>query len=343
MPTCQGMAAKGPCKVQCKGNYCRYHAGQAAAGSSAAAAAGGGGGGASAAAGGGPASGAAVNATNALAAQLSGLSIGASPAGQGNRVFTREEMTPDTAMLIFTQGRGLAACVPPAGTQPYFVFLFGAPGSGKSYARSHLSGILKRELLPAVEISNDALIELLAPFRANTAVVGTNARTRGEIINTQGIWMKHAKTKNAGGRNPMDYTNSILDASISAGANIIFEGGLNDAKFADIIGKLGDYRGNIFFVRLMTPVAKIMEHLTSRGNAYMTRSPPFYRSLKPSVGAFLYGKNNEFFEKVVAPAAAAGVLTVVEVNPFLAASAGGGGGAERTRRRKHFRRQTRKI
>ena len=95
----------------------------------------------------------------------------------------------------------------------------------------------------------------------------------------------------------------------------------------------------------MTPVAKIMEHLSSRGNAYMTRSPPFYRSLKPSVGAFLYGKNNEFFEKVVAPAAAAGVLTVVEVNPFLAASAGGGGGggAERTRRRKHFRRQTRKI
>lgn len=76
----------------------------------------------------------------------------------------------------------------------------------------------------------------------------------------------------------------------------------------------------------------------------MTRSPPFYRSLKPSVGAFLYGKNNEFFEKVVAPAAAAGVLTVVEVNPFLAASAGaGGGGAERTRKRRNFWRKTRKI
>ena len=89
-----------------------------------------------------------------------------------------------------------------------------------------------------------------------------------------------------------------------------------------------------------------MEHLSSRGNAYMTRSPPFYRSRKPSVGAFLYGKNNEFFEKVVAPAAAAGVLTVVEVNPFHAPAGGGGGGgggAERTRRRKHFRRQTRKI
>lgn len=335
MPTCKGVGSKGPCKVQCKGNYCHHHFGQAApAGGSAAAGGGGGGGPASAAAGG--------NAANVLAGKLSGLSIGASPAEQGNRVFTREEMTPDTAMLIFTQGRGLAACVPPAGTQPYFVFLFGAPGSGKSYARSHLSEILGKDLLPAVEISNDALIESLAPFRANTAVVGTDARTRGEIINTQSIWMKHAKTKNAGGRNPMDYTNSILDASISAGANIIFEGGLNEAKFADIVGKLGHYRGNVFFVRLMTPVAKIMEHLSSRGNAYMTRAPPFYRSLKPSVGAFLYGKNNEFFDKVVAPAAAAGVLTVVEVNPFHAASAGGGGGAERTRRRKHFRRQTRK-
>ena len=331
MPTCKGVGSKGPCKVQCKGNYCHHHVGQASAG-------GGGGGGSAAAEG---------NAANALAAQLSGLSIAASPAGHGNRVFTREEMTPDTAMLIFTQGRGLAACVPPAGTQPYFVFLFGAPGSGKSYARSHLSEILGKDLLPAVEISNDALIESLAPFRANTAVVGTNARTRGEIINTQSIWMKHAKTKNAGGRNPMDYTNSILDASISAGANIIFEGGLNETKFADIVGKLGQYRGNVFFVRLMTPVAKIMEHLSSRGNTYMTRVPPFYRSLKPSVGAFLYGKNNEFFDKVVAPAAAAGVLTVVEVNPFTAASAGGGGGGgggtERTRKRRNFRRQTRKI
>jgi hypothetical protein len=328
MPTCKGVGSKGPCKVQCKGNYCHHHVGQASAG----------GGGGSAAAGG--------NAANALAGKLSGLSIAASPAGHGNRVFTREEMTPDTAMLIFTQGRGLAACVPPAGTQPYFVFLFGAPGSGKSYARSHLSEILGKDLLPAVEISNDALIESLAPFRANTAVVGTDARTRGEIINTQSIWMKHAKTKNAGGRNPMEYTNSILDASISAGANIIFEGGLNEAKFADIVEKLGQYRGNVFFVRLMTPVGKIIEHLSSRGNTYMTRSPPFYRSLKPSVGAFLYGKNNEFFDKVVAPAAAAGVLTVVEVNPFHAPAGGGGGsggGAERTRRRKHFRRQTRKI
>jgi hypothetical protein len=268
-------------------------------------------------------------------------------AAESNRVFTREEMTPDTAMGIFTQGRGIAACIPPEGTQPYFVFLFGAPGSGKSFARSHLSEILGRKLLPAVEISNDALVESLQAFRENTAAKGEEARGRGEIINTQGIWTRHAKSKNAGGRSLIDYSESILDASISARANIIYEGGLNEAKFHGILQKLGDYRGNIFFIRLMTPAAKIMEHLATRGNAYMKRSPPFYRSLQPKVGAFLFKQNNEFFEKVVAPAAAASALAVVEVNPFsttlaVERPAGGGGGGGKSRKHRRFHKQTRK-
>jgi energy-coupling factor transporter ATP-binding protein EcfA2 len=271
----------------------------------------------------------------------------------GNRVFAREEMTPDIAMGIFTQGRGIAACIPPEGVRPYFVFLFGAPGSGKSFARSHLSKILGRELPPAVEISNDALVESLLPFRENTEAKGAEARARGEIINTQGIWTRHAKSKNFWGRSLIDYTQSILDASISARANIIFEGGLTEAKFHEILKKLGDYQGNIFFVRLMTPVGKIMEHLSTRGNAYMTRSPPFYRSLSPKVGAVLFKQNNEFFMKVIAPAAAAGALAVVEVDPFSTALAverpggggagGGGGGAKRTHKRRSFHRKTRKI
>jgi len=267
-------------------------------------------------------------------------------AAESNRVFTREEMTPDTAMGIFTQGRGIAACIPPEGTQPYFVFLFGAPGSGKSFARSHLSEILGRKLLPAVEISNDALVESLQAFRENTAAKGEEARGRGEIINTQGIWTRHAKSKNAGGRSLIDYSESILDASISARANIIYEGGLNEVKFHGILQKLGDYRGNIFFVRLMTHAAKIMEHLATRGNVYMKRSPPFYRSLQPKVGAFLFKQNNEFFEKVVAPAATAGALAVVEVNPFSTALAverpAGGGGGGQSRKHRRFHKQTRK-
>jgi len=97
----------------------------------------------------------------------------------------------------------------------------------------------------------------------------------------------------------------------------------------------------------MTPAAKIMEHLATRGNVYMKRSPPFYRSLQPKVGAFLFKQNNEFFEKVVAPAAAAGALAVVEVNPFsttlaVERPAGGGGGGQRSRKHRRFHKQTRK-
>ena len=369
MPTCKGMAAKGPCKVQCKGNYCHHHVGQAAA--SISAAAGGGGGGASAAAGGGgPASAAAVNASNALAAQLSGLSIGgaSAAANQGNRVYSRNALTYPMAISIFTGGLPIEACVPEG--RPYFILLYGAPGSGKSLARSQLATILGRpELAPeairAVKISCDILVESLSNFRANSRVVGEGAGSlKNKITASQKIYIKHLINKrlseNTGEEESLlDYRNRALDEAIAKGANIVYEKVLGNnldkeqAEYGTLFARLSKYE--IIVVRLTTSSQQIKTNLTQRPDRYMRCVPPFYRGVAVAYGDISFRAHNELYEKFLKQQETEGKIRIVtfksgsEANGggggggSVASGGGGGGGAERTRKRRNFRRQTRKI
>jgi predicted ABC-type ATPase len=76
------------------------------------------------------------------------------------------ELTPDVVDHLF----GTATAAPPTTRPPTFLFLVGAPGSGKSsgHSRAIADGILTSGNYTTINL--DTLLESLVPFRASTAM-----------------------------------------------------------------------------------------------------------------------------------------------------------------------------
>ena len=81
-------------------------------------------------------------------------------------------LTTREAEMIFTGGRGFEGL--PSPPSPFFVLLFGSPGSGKSTALARLPELIGEDPNTAVQISLDALVESLEPFRQRTSKIATN-------------------------------------------------------------------------------------------------------------------------------------------------------------------------
>jgi hypothetical protein len=92
-------------------------------------------------------------------------------------------LTEREAEMIFTGGQAFAGLPSPA--RPFFVLLFGSPGSGKSSALARLPELIGLDPGTAVQINLDSLVESVEPFRAITHKIAQNElKDRGMTINT---------------------------------------------------------------------------------------------------------------------------------------------------------------
>lgn len=209
---------------------------------------------------------------------------------------------------------------PHDGEKPFFVLLYGPPGSGKSYTFSHLSEIIPGvDEKKAVSISLDALAESVGKFRNRTmnayraknmdALTGIYASTiRGTYNNS--LFNKAPPKPKKGETPPMKFPSLIdirlqaLDTCIAEGKNIIYErtvSSTRDDLFQEEI--FNKTRGH-YTVYVVFPQVDSVEELAGRLAKrvdIMATTKGFARHVPPEMAESFLRTHNEYMTAYLIP------------------------------------------
>jgi hypothetical protein len=226
------------------------------------------------------------------------------------------------ALEIFTRHTDLPfeQLQPNGGEKPFFVLLYGPPGSGKSYTFAHLSDIIPGvDEEKAVSISLDALAESVGKFRTKTmnayraknmnSLSGIYTSTiRGTYNNS--IFNKAPPKPKKGEPIPTKFPSlteirlQALDLCIAEGKNIIYERTASSARDdifqEEIFNKTrGRYQVYVVFPQVDS-VEELTGRLAKRVNI-MATTKGFARHVPPELAETFLRTHDEYMRAFLLP------------------------------------------
>lgn len=226
------------------------------------------------------------------------------------------------AFEIFTRHTDLPyeQLQPHGGEKPFFVLLYGPPGSGKSYTFAHLSEIIPGvDPKKAVSISLDALAESVGKFRSKTmeAYSAKNMNSLSGIYTStirgtydNAVYNKAPPKPKKGEAIPAKFPSltdiriQALDTSIAEGKNIIYERTVSSTRedtFQDeIFAKTrGRYTVYVVFPQVDS-VEELAGRLAKRVNT-MAKTKGFARHVPPELAESFLRTHNEYMRAYLLP------------------------------------------
>jgi hypothetical protein len=209
---------------------------------------------------------------------------------------------------------------PNEGEKPFFVLLYGPPGSGKSYTFAHLSEIIPGvDQSKAVSISLDALAESVGKFRNRTM----NAYRAKNINSLSGIYTstirgtydnsvynkappKPKKGESVPAKFPSltDIRLEALDTCIAEGKNIIYERTVSSVRedlFQEEIFNKTTGRYNVYVVfPQVDSVEELAGRLAKRVHI-MAETKGFARHVPPELAEGFLRTHNEYLRSYLVP------------------------------------------
>lgn len=226
------------------------------------------------------------------------------------------------AFEIFTRHTEipLEGLKPTDGQKPFFVLLYGPPGSGKSYTFAHLSEIIPGvDEKKAVSISLDALAESVGKFRNRTmnayrarninSLSGIYTSTiRGTYNNS--LYNKAPPKPKKGEPIPTKFPSltdirlEALDACIAEGNNIIYERTVSSTREdlfqEEIFNKTtGRYQVYVVFPQVDS-VEELAGRLAKRVHS-MAETKGFARHVPPELAEGFLRTHNEYLRSFLIP------------------------------------------
>lgn len=237
----------------------------------------------------------------------------------------RKSIQLQEAFEIFTRHvpegrRSISALQAAARPKPFFVLLYGPPGSGKSYTFANLSKIIEGvDSREAVSISLDALAESVQPFRAKSLSLFKesrgNAKKLKEVENAyrstimgkyNNEFVGSSKNKNVkkypSYQSLNDVRGEALNYSIQHRLNIIYERTvanaskdiLQDEIFAKVKGKY-----TVYIVYPQVDVSSLQSRLRSRVEAMSEVG--FARYVNPDEAENFLGTHDTYMATFLEP------------------------------------------
>lgn len=221
--------------------------------------------------------------------------------------------------------------------KPYFLFLTGAPGTGKSTAISKLKEFAGLDPSDAIHVSLDTLVESVRNFRNQTAK---------NISKSASVYSKYMRNKHI-----IEMKKEIFRQAIKDRKNIIYEKTASKTALDDVFPYLAGTDYQVYALLTTADVPTVERRLNQRPKNMLKRNPPFYRVVAPKLARSMLEKHEEFLETELKPAVAKGQIEKIWIvdstdpkDPKITSFNGSeGGGKRKTRRVKKSRsRGTRK-
>lgn len=210
--------------------------------------------------------------------------------------------------------------------EPYFLFLTGAPGTGKSTAISKLKEFAGLDPSDAIHVSLDTLIESVRNFREKS----TNGVTK-----PASIYSKYLSNKHLTGLKKEIFQQAVKDKK-----NIIYEKTASKTALEDVFPYLAGTDYKVYALLTTADVPTVGKRLEQRPKNMLMRNPPFYRLVEPKLARKILEKHEEFLEAELKPAVVKGQIEKIWIvdstdpkDPKITSFNGSaGGGAKRSTR-----------
>lgn len=178
--------------------------------------------------------------------------------------------------------------------KPYFLFLTGAPGTGKSTAISKLKEFAGLDPSDAIHVSLDTLVESVRNFRNQTAK-NTNK--------SASVYSKYMRNKHI-----IEMKKKIFHEAIKDRKNIIYEKTASKTALDDVFPHLAGTDYQVYALLTTADVPTVERRLNQRPKNMLKRNPPFYRVVAPKLARSMLEKHEEFLETELKPAVVKGQI-----------------------------------
>lgn len=220
--------------------------------------------------------------------------------------------------------------------EPYFLFLTGSPGTGKSTAISKLKEFAGLDPSDAVHVSLDTLIESVRNFRNKTAK---------NTSKSQSVYSKYLSNKHLTALKKEIFQQAVKDKK-----NIIYEKTASKTALEDVFPYLAGTDYKVYALLTTADVPTVEKRLEKRPLNMLTRNPPFYRLVVPKLAKKMLEKHEEFLEAELKPAVVKGDIEKIWIvdstdpkDPKITSFNGSEGGMRSRRGTRKVTKKTRKL
>lgn len=208
--------------------------------------------------------------------------------------------------------------------EPYFLFLTGAPGTGKSTAISKLKEFAGLDPSDAIHVSLDTLIESVRNFRNKT----TNGVSKPASVYSKYLTNKHLTA----------LKKEIFQQAVKDKKNIIYEKTASKTALEDVFPYLAGTDYKVYALLTTADAPTVGKRLEQRPKNMLMRNPPFYRLVEPKLAKKILEKHEEFLEAELKPAVVKGDIEKIWIvdstdpkDPKITSFNGSAGGKRTTR------------